>query len=60
VLPIDVSMTTASGSLASPLAATAEKCELLMHRLVGHLVSILDTEFPSLTTAAHADGMAHA
>ena len=34
--------------------------ELLMHRLVGHLVSILDTEFPSLTTAAHADGMAHA
>ncbi len=60
VLPIDPSMTTVSGSLASPLAATAEKGELLMHRLVDHLVSILDTEFPSLTTAAHADGAAHA
>jgi creatinine amidohydrolase len=60
VLPIDASITTASGSLASPLAATAEKGELLMRRLVDHLVSILDTEFPSLATAAHADDMAHA
>ena len=60
VLPIDASLTTASGSLASPLAATAEKGELLMRRLVDHLVSILDTEFPSPAAAAHADDMAHA
>ena len=59
VLPIDATMTTASGSLASPLAATAEKGELLMRRLVDHLLGILDAEFPSLATAAHAEGPVH-
>jgi creatinine amidohydrolase len=60
VLPIDTSMTTASGSLASPLGATAEKGDLLMGRLVEHLLGILDTEFPALAGAALADGRVHA
>lgn len=48
VLPIDLSMTTASGSLASPVEASAEKGELLTSRLVERVVTILDTEFPDL------------
>jgi creatinine amidohydrolase len=60
VLPIDAGMTTASGSLASPLGATADKGELLMRRLVDHLLSILDTEFPSLDAVIPADDWIHA
>ena len=45
VLPIDQSLTTASGSLSSPVGATAEKGKLLHDRLVERVVTILDTEF---------------
>jgi creatinine amidohydrolase len=44
VLPIDLSMTTASGSLSSPLGSSAAKGELLARRIVAHLVGILDAE----------------
>lgn len=46
VLPIDLSLSTASGSLSSPLGASAEKGALLARRTVDHLVGILDVEFP--------------
>jgi creatinine amidohydrolase len=49
VLPIDPSMTSASGVLASPLGATVEKGELLTRLTVEHLLAILDREFPSIT-----------
>ncbi len=45
VLPIDPSMSTASGILASATQATAIKGKLLAERIVDHIVSILDTEF---------------
>jgi creatinine amidohydrolase len=48
VLPIDRSLSTASGSLASPVEASAEKGELLTRRLVERVVTILDAEFPDL------------
>jgi creatinine amidohydrolase len=47
VLPIDRTMTTASGSLSSPLGADAAKGELLARRTIGHLIDVLDREFPS-------------
>jgi creatinine amidohydrolase len=46
VLPIDLTMTTASGSLSSPLGSDAAKGELLAGRVVEHLVGVLDSEFP--------------
>ncbi|WP_431233654.1 creatininase [Mycolicibacterium psychrotolerans] len=45
VLPIDPSMSTATGVLASATQATAAKGELLAERIVDHIVSILDAEF---------------
>ena len=47
ILPIDLSLTTTSGSLSSPTSASADKGELLAARIVEHLVDILETEFPS-------------
>ena len=47
ILPIDRTMTTASGSLSSPMGADAAKGELLARRTVGHLIDILDLEFPA-------------
>jgi creatinine amidohydrolase len=47
VLPIDTTMTTASGSLSSPFGADASKGEMLTRRTIGHLIDILDREFPS-------------
>jgi creatinine amidohydrolase len=46
VLPIDLTMTTPSGSLASAHGADAAKGALLAGRTVEHLISVLDAEFP--------------
>ena len=46
VLPIDPTMTTASGSLSSPLGSSDAKGEMLVRRTVDHLVAVLDAEFP--------------
>ena len=48
VLPIDRSMSTASGSLSSPVGASAAKGELITQRLVDRFVEVLDEEFPDL------------
>lgn len=45
VLPIDTRMSTASGALSSPMAASAEKGRLLTEWIVERLVGILDEEF---------------
>jgi creatinine amidohydrolase len=55
VLPIDLSMTTKSGSLSSPFGSDAAKGEVLAGRLVEHLVGILDCEFPRPTPPAMAE-----
>jgi creatinine amidohydrolase len=47
ILPIDRTLTTASGSLSSPLGADAAKGEMLARRTAGHLIDILDREFPA-------------
>jgi creatinine amidohydrolase len=46
VLPIDPTMSTPTGVLASATQASVAKGELLTERIVEHIVSILDTEFP--------------
>jgi creatinine amidohydrolase len=46
VVPIDTRMSTASGSLSSPVPATAEKGRLLTEWLVDRLIAVLDEEFP--------------
>jgi creatinine amidohydrolase len=46
VLPIDPTMSTPTGVLASATQASVAKGELLAERIVEHIVSILDTEFP--------------
>jgi len=45
VLPIDTRMSTASGTLSSPEAASAEKGKMLTEWMVDRLVAILDDEF---------------
>jgi creatinine amidohydrolase len=45
VLPIDPTMSTPTGVLASATQASVAKGELLTERIVEHIVSILDTEF---------------
>jgi creatinine amidohydrolase len=52
VVPIDTRMSTASGSLSSPVEATAEKGRLLTEWLVDRLVDVLDEEFPAANRAA--------
>jgi creatinine amidohydrolase len=47
ILPIDRTLTTASGSLASPLGSDPAKGELLCRRTIGHFIDVLDREFPS-------------
>jgi creatinine amidohydrolase len=54
VLPIDRTMTTASGSLSSPLGSSDDKGEMLVRRTVDHLVGILDAEFPRAPTSIPA------
>ena len=46
VVPIDTRMSTASGSLSSPVSASREKGGLITEWLVERLVGILDGEFP--------------
>ena len=45
VLPIDTRMSTATGTLSSPEAASAEKGKMLTDWMVDRLVAILDEEF---------------
>jgi creatinine amidohydrolase len=45
VVPIDTRMSTPSGSLSSPVSASAEKGRLLTEWLVDRLIGILDEEF---------------
>lgn len=52
VLPIDPSMSTASGVLASATQASVAKGELLTERIVDHIVSILDAEFEPIERTA--------
>jgi creatinine amidohydrolase len=47
VVPIDTRMSTSSGSLSSPVSATAEKGRMISGWLVERLISILDEEFPA-------------
>jgi creatinine amidohydrolase len=56
VLPIDLRMSTASGSLSSPMAASTEKGRLLTEWLVERLISVLDDEFPRTGGAAPLTG----
>ena len=52
VLPIDTRMSTASGTLSSPVAASAEKGRLLTEWMVKRLVGILDEEFADRRSGA--------
>lgn len=52
VVPIDTRMSTSSGSLSSPVSASAEKGLLLTGWLVERLVGILDDEFLETETVA--------
>lgn len=56
VVPIDVRLSTASGSLSSPVSATADKGRLLTRWLVERLVTILDDEFFQSGDRADARG----
>ena len=57
VVPIDPRMSTSSGSLSSPLSASAEKGRLLTEWLVERLIGILDDEFSTPDgTAADRNG----
>jgi creatinine amidohydrolase len=49
VIPIDPRMTTASGSLASPMESSAEKGKLLVDVLTDHIITIVDEEFPAVS-----------
>jgi creatinine amidohydrolase len=52
VLPIDQTMSTPTGVLASATQASIAKGELLTERIVEHIISILDTEFPATDRAS--------
>jgi creatinine amidohydrolase len=52
VLPIDTRMSTATGTLSSPEAASAEKGKMLTDWMVDRLVAILDEEFGDRRGAA--------
>jgi hypothetical protein len=45
-VPIYTRMSTASGSLSSPVPATAEEGWLLTEWLVDRLIAVIDEEFP--------------
>jgi len=44
-VPIDTRMSTASGSLSSPMAASAEKGHMLTEWLVERLIAVVEEEF---------------
>jgi creatinine amidohydrolase len=48
IVPIDTTMSTATGVLASATKASAEKGKLLAERISEHILRILETEFPRL------------
>jgi creatinine amidohydrolase len=54
VVPIDTRMSTASGSLSSPVSASPEKGRLLTEWLVERLTNVLDEEFTARGSAAGA------
>jgi len=57
VVPIDTRMSTSSGSLSSPVSATAEKGRLITDWLVERLIDILEEEFPAPGVAkSNSDG----
>lgn len=55
VVPINTTMSTATGVLASATKASAEKGKLLAGRISEHIVGILETEFPASTAASAQD-----
>lgn len=55
VVPIDTTMSTASGVLASATKASAEKGKLLAERISEHILDIIETEFPASTAAGAQD-----
>ncbi|MGW3623021.1 creatininase [Streptomyces sp. NPDC000880] len=55
VVPIDTTMSTASGVLASPTKASAEKGKLLAKRISEHILDIIETEFPASGAAGAQD-----
>lgn len=57
VVPIDTRMSTSSGSLSSPVSATAEKGRMITGWLVERLIGILEEEFPAQGGAkSNSDG----
>jgi creatinine amidohydrolase len=46
VVPIDTTMSTATGVLASATNASAEKGKLLAERISEHILGIIGSEFP--------------
>ncbi|MGY4652702.1 creatinine amidohydrolase/Fe(II)-dependent formamide hydrolase-like protein [Mycobacterium sp. URHB0021] len=57
VVPIDTRMSTSSGSLSSPVSATAEKGRLITDWLVERLIGILEEEFPAFgVVKSNSDG----
>ncbi len=53
VVPADPRMTTASGSLASPMESSAEKGKLIADVLIEHIISIVDQEFPAVSAGGN-------
>jgi creatinine amidohydrolase len=51
VVPIDTRMSTASGSLSSPMAASPEKGRMLTEWLVQRLIDVVDDEFSQRSSA---------
>jgi creatinine amidohydrolase len=51
VVPIDTRMSTASGSLSSPMGASADIGKLLTQWLVERVVTVIDDEFPRASSA---------
>jgi creatinine amidohydrolase len=51
VVPIDTTMSTASGVLASATKASAEKGKLLAERISEHILNIIESEFPASSSA---------
>jgi creatinine amidohydrolase len=51
VVPIDTRMSTASGSLSSPMGASADIGKLLTQWLVERVITVIDDEFPRATSA---------
>jgi creatinine amidohydrolase len=55
VVPIDTRMSTVSGSLSSPVAASAEKGRLLTEWLVQRLITVVDEEFSTASSTRNGE-----